>query len=110
LDYWETSLLKFNLYLILERAREICLRGLFRRVWLSESKSTRIHVSVFYASLKVSGMKDTSMEEAECYVANMIYRGYVRGYISHEKQTVVLAANNTFPALTDRQDPYTTLS
>ena len=46
------------------------------------------------------------MEEAECLVANMIYKGFMRGYISHEKQMVVLANANAFPRLGDRATPY----
>jgi hypothetical protein len=42
---------------------------------------------------------DVAVEEAECIIANMIYRGYVKGYISHEKQMVVLAAKDPFPSL-----------
>ena len=49
---------------------------------------------------------DVSSEEAECLVANMIYKGYMRGYISHEKQMVVLANANAFPRLSDRPTPF----
>ena len=40
-----------------------------------------------------------SMEEVECLVANLIYRGYVKGYISHAKRVLVLSKMNPFPAL-----------
>lgn len=32
LEKWEHKLLELNLWLTLEKARELCLRGLFRRV------------------------------------------------------------------------------
>ena len=32
LDKWERRLVELNLWLTLEKARELCLRGLFRRV------------------------------------------------------------------------------
>jgi len=48
-------------------------------------------------------------EEAECLVANMIYKGFMRGYISHERQTVVLAGTNAFPRLADRPTPFAVL-
>jgi hypothetical protein len=60
---------------------------------------------MFHSSLKISGI-DVPMEEAECLVAIMIYRGFMRGYISHEKQMVVLAQTNAFPRLADRQTPF----
>ena len=68
-------------------------------------KATRISIADFHAALKLSGM-DVPVEEAECLVANMIYKGFMRGYISHEKQMVVLAANNAFPRVVDRPSPY----
>ena len=52
---------------------------------------------------------DVSAEEAECLVANMIFRGFIRGYISHQMQMVVLAANNAFPPIADCPAPYATL-
>ena len=61
---------------------------------------------MFHAALLVAGMEDMAAEEAECLVANMIYKGFMRGYISHEKQMVVLAANNAFPRVVDRPSPY----
>ncbi|RXW25762.1 hypothetical protein EST38_g9 [Candolleomyces aberdarensis] len=60
---------------------------------------------MFHMGLKIAGI-ETDVEEAECYVANMIYKGFIRGYISHEKQMVVLAMNNSFPRAADRQNPY----
>lgn len=52
---------------------------------------------------------DVAQEEAECLLANMIYKGFMRGYISHEKQMVVLAQNNPFPRLVDRPSPFGSL-
>jgi COP9 signalosome complex subunit 12 len=60
---------------------------------------------MFHSALHIYG-QDVELDEAECLVANMIYRGYMRGYISHEKRMVVLANANTFPRLADRQSPY----
>ncbi|KAH9060931.1 hypothetical protein EDB87DRAFT_1683052 [Lactarius vividus] len=106
LDKNERRLVDLNIWLTLEKAREICIRGLFRRVWVVSEKTNRISVAMFHSSLRVSGM-EVSSEEAECLVANMIYKGYMRGYISHEKQMVVLANTNAFPRLADRPTPFT---
>lgn len=71
-------------------------------------KATRISIDDFHAALKLSGM-NVPAEEAECLVANMIYKGFMRGYISHEKQMVVLANTNAFPRVADRPSPYATI-
>ncbi|KAF8638574.1 hypothetical protein AX17_002116 [Amanita inopinata Kibby_2008] len=105
LDSRERRLLELNLWLTLEKARELCMRGLFRRLWVVTDKSSRIPISMFHCSLRVSGI-DVSQEEAECFVANMIYKKFMLGYISHEKQMVVLAVNNPFPSPAERPSPF----
>lgn len=60
---------------------------------------------MFHCAIRVAGMS-VDMEEVECYLANMIFKGLIRGYISHEKQMVVLAATGAFPRLADRKNPY----
>ncbi|CAA7260139.1 unnamed protein product [Cyclocybe aegerita] len=104
LEKWETRLLELNLWFSLEKARDLCLRGLFRRVWVASEKATRIPISMFHTALAISG-NEVPEEEAECLVANMIYKGFIRGYISHEKQMVVLASTNSFPRPADRPSP-----
>lgn len=108
LDKWERRLVELNLWLTLEKARELCLRGLFRRVWVAGDKGTRIPIRMFHGALRISG-SDVPQEEAECLVANMIYKGFMRGYISHEQQMVVLASTNAFPRLADRANPFAIL-
>ncbi|PFH50136.1 hypothetical protein AMATHDRAFT_75767 [Amanita thiersii Skay4041] len=107
LESRERRLLELNLWLTLEKARDVCMRGLFRRVWVATDKSSRIPISLFHSSLRVSGV-NASLEESECFVANMIHKGFMRGYISHEKQMVVLAAAEKvpFPRLADRPNPF----
>ncbi|KAI9064811.1 hypothetical protein FKP32DRAFT_1610940 [Trametes sanguinea] len=108
LDRFEKRLVDLNLYLTIEKARELCIRGLFRRVWIASDKSSRIPVSMFHAALQIAN-QDVSTAEAECLVANMIFKGFTRGYISHEQQMVVLAKTNAFPRLADRPTPYAML-
>jgi len=66
-------------------------------------------ISMFHAALKLSSGKagaDITEEEAECLVANMIYKGFMKGYISHEKQIVVLSGVSAFPKLSERPTPF----
>jgi len=102
---WEKKLLELNVWLVFERARELVMRGLFRRVWVVSDKSTRIPIHTFHCAVRVVGMR-VDVEEVECFVANMIFKGLIKGYISHERQIVVLAQNGAFPRLADRKNPY----
>ena len=65
-------------------------------------------LALFRTALAVAGT-EVAQEEAECLVANMVYKGLMRGYISHEKQMVVLSNTNPFPRLADRAAPYALL-
>jgi nuclear mRNA export protein PCID2/THP1 len=47
-------------------------------------------------SFKWLGM-EIDLDEIECILANLIYRGYIRGYISHTRRTLVLSKSNPFP-------------
>ena len=72
--------------------------------WVATGKGTRIPISMFHTALSVSGI-EVPEEEAECLVANMIYKGFMRGYLSHEKQMVVLSSVSAFPRMADRPSP-----
>jgi nuclear mRNA export protein PCID2/THP1 len=37
------------------------------------------------------------LDEVECILANLIYRGYIRGYLSHTKRVLVLSKRDPFP-------------
>jgi hypothetical protein len=37
------------------------------------------------------------LDELECMIANQIYIGYIKGYISHENRLLVLGKTDPFP-------------
>ncbi|KAG8860519.1 COP9 signalosome (CSN) subunit [Tulasnella sp. 330] len=102
LEWAEVRLVDMGVWLAVEKAREICMRCLFRRVWKILDKPSRITISQFHDAFRISGLL-MPVEETECLLANMIFKGFIKGYISHEKQTVVLAkGDSAFPRLKDR--------
>ena len=40
-------------------------------------------------------------DEIECILANLIYSGYIKGYISHQHGKLVLSKSNAFPPLSE---------
>jgi nuclear mRNA export protein PCID2/THP1 len=42
---------------------------------------------------------EMDLDECECVLANLIYRKYVKGYISHKARTLVLSKQQPFPPL-----------
>ena len=89
--------LRRRVFLAIERSRQCCLRTLFQRA-VTEYTGTRIPIEVFQTALRVGG-DPLDREETECIVANMIYRGWIKGYISRERGMVVLSAKEGFPKI-----------
>ncbi|CAK7266960.1 COP9 signalosome (CSN) subunit [Sporothrix epigloea] len=82
----EEIYIKLRIYLTLERGRDICLRNLFRKVFVAGGfeeateagktplRKTRVPLTNFTAGLWAKGQDDVDLDEAECLVANMIYK------------------------------------
>lgn len=112
----EPDFVQRRIYLTLERARDIVLRNLFRKVFMaapladpategaSPERRTRVPISEFAAALKLAGAEvidETGAvddDEVECLLANMIYKGLMKGYIARERKMVVLSKKgDAFP-------------
>lgn len=52
----------------------------------------------FQAALAWQGV-DMDMDGVECVVANLIYRKFVKGYLSHQHRVAVLSKQDPFPPL-----------
>ncbi|GAB5590259.1 COP9 signalosome (CSN) subunit [Umbelopsis nana] len=90
-----TQLINRGTFLTIEKARSMVIRTLCRRVYAIVN-STRISMDTFKQALEFAGL-EVDMEEVECMLAVLIYKGYIKGYLSHEKQFVVLSAKDPFP-------------
>lgn len=42
---------------------------------------------------------DVDIDEVQCILANLIYLGHIKGYISHQHQKLVVSKQNPFPPL-----------
>lgn len=97
----EAEFIRRRVYLTLERARDLCLRSLFRKIYIVLGSNTRVPIDKFRRGLNMGLKPDhtdyVDEDEAECYVANLIYKGFMKGYISREKRMVVLSAKTPFP-------------
>jgi COP9 signalosome complex subunit 12 len=94
-SYYSSVFISRRVFLAIERSRQCCLRTLFQRA-VALYTGTRIPIEVFETALRVGG-DSLDREEAECYVANMIYRGWIKGYIARDRGMVVLSAKEGFP-------------
>jgi len=100
-------LLQRGTYFLVERLKMFVYRKLFRRVTLSYAQSlpdggdpAHIPLQLFQAALAWQGEK-LDPNEVECIFANLIYRGLIKGYLSHAHQMLVLVRDST-----DKQFPF----
>ncbi|KAJ4292557.1 COP9 signalosome (CSN) subunit [Kalmusia sp. IMI 367209] len=112
----EPEFVRRRIFLTLERSRDIALRNLLRKVFLAAGyedlkegqtakdriRKSRIPLAHFAAALRMGTAGSGSGqvvedEEVECLLANMIYKGLMKGYISREHAMVVLNKKGAFP-------------
>ncbi|GAA5923564.1 uncharacterized protein JCM15063_003688 [Sporobolomyces koalae] len=108
LGHVEKSLMDRGSWLIVERAREVCVRGLLKKMWILEGRPSRISIQTFRnyhnaavcigsGPANIAGLTEYDSEEMECLLANYINKGLIKGYISHSHQLVVLSREKPFP-------------
>ncbi|KAK0167818.1 hypothetical protein PV327_001677 [Microctonus hyperodae] len=94
----ESFFIGAGIYLIVEKLKLLAYRNLFKKVWLAMN-THQIPVENFLSALQMCGVEDIDMDETECLVANLIYEGKIKGYISHQHKKLVISKQNPFPRL-----------
>ena len=95
LEKYQSRFIFVGTYLLLEKCKAICYRNLFKRVYLVTNK-TQLPLQYIAHSFKWLEMP-MDLDEIECILANLIFRGFVKGYIYHEKRVLVLSKKDPFP-------------
>jgi len=90
-----------GIYLILEKLKIITYRNLFKKVFLL-CGTHQLDLSLFLCVLRYLGEDDMDLEETQCIVANLIYEGRVKGYISLQHLKLVVSKQNPFPPLSQQ--------
>lgn len=94
----EGFLINAGIYLIVEKLKLIAYRNLFKKVYLV-LKTHQIDIQCLLCALKIYERSDIDLDETECLVANLIYDGKIKGYISHQHKKLVISKQNAFPRL-----------
>ncbi|XP_022902957.1 PCI domain-containing protein 2 [Onthophagus taurus] len=94
----ETFFIKCGIYLIVDKLKIIAYRNLFRKVYMI-LQTHQIPVDALQEALTYLGQSDVDLNETQCIVANLIYEGKIKGYISHQHRKVVVSKQNPFPML-----------
>lgn len=98
MEMHESFFIKCGIYLIVDKLKIVAYRNLFRKVYLILN-THQIPVESLQCALEYLG-QDVDLDETQCIVANLIYEGKIKGYISHQHRKVVVSKQNPFPALT----------
>ena len=96
LDSHSLSLRSQGTYLLLEKCKTVCYRNLFKRIHLVIGKP-QVSLAHVANAFKWLGIHNMDLDEMECILANLIYTGYIRGYLSHNKRVLVLSKRDPFP-------------
>ena len=65
---------------------------------LQKVPTTKLDLKQFMRCLAAIGTT-MDLDEVECVLANLIYAGYIKGYISHQHGKLVVSKGNAFPEL-----------
>lgn len=94
----EPFFIKCGIFLMLEKLKIITYRTLFKKV-CGILESHQVSLEAFLAALQFMEVEDVDSDEVACIVANLIYQGKIKGYISHQHQKLVISKQNPFPPL-----------
>ncbi|CAD7091646.1 unnamed protein product [Hermetia illucens] len=94
----EAFFIKCGIYLLVEKLKFIAYRNLFKKVYLIKN-THQLDLSNFQSALEFVGEEGITMDETHCIVANLIYEGRIKGYISHVHNKLVVSKQNPFPPL-----------
>ena len=98
---YEELYISKGVYLVMDKLRAVTYRNLFKKV-VKILLPTGGPLKLEEFNKSVQWMLSDPMDplETECILANMIHQGFLRAYISHEKQMVVMSKkNDIFPAV-----------
>jgi len=100
----EATFVKQGTYLLLEKLRMSVYRTLFKKIHaiqgeLEPAKANQVSLDKFQTALRWCGAESVDLDEVECIVANLIFRKFVKGYMSHKNRVCVLSKTDPFPSL-----------
>jgi len=120
LERFQDLFISQGLFLTLQNLKLVSYRNLFRSVVLlyqetaPEKMKTRVALNLFIqpfilfgekSAFKLMNVTDIATsetlvkEQVRCILSNLIFKKYIKGYISHEKEILVISPKDPFPKL-----------
>ncbi|KAJ1880966.1 COP9 signalosome (CSN) subunit [Coemansia sp. RSA 486] len=101
----QDQLASLGVFLAIERVRKIALRQLFYKVYLIDNRSSRIALARFRRALEFALSTSVEDAEVEAILADMVFSGYLKGYLAHDHGLAVLSKQMPFPPISSVVPP-----
>ncbi|KAI8083291.1 uncharacterized protein B0P05DRAFT_536811 [Gilbertella persicaria] len=86
--------------LLKERGIVLVWRCLIRNMYTQLGSTVPIiHFDHILAAIQFATQSDYALEDIECMLVSLVSQGYMRGYLQHQKQRIVLSKVNAFPPI-----------
>ena len=87
-----------GVYLIMEKLKVLTYRNFFKRICYIAG-SHKVALANCEAGLRAMGMHEVDIDEVECVLANLIFEGYIKGYVAHKAKYLVVSQKSAFPPI-----------
>lgn len=87
---YEDFFIESGVYLFLEKLKMTTYRNLFKRV-ANILNTAQIPIDACVDILRFLGEEDMDNDVCQCILANLIYEGKIKGYISHKHNKLVIS-------------------
>ena len=105
---YEQKFIASGVYLMMEKLRMVTLRNLFKRIHIALGEEPKIDLAQILPLLREQEEEldpeeededHMDMDDLECLVANLIYKGWIKGYVLHDKKLLILKKTEAFPEI-----------
>lgn len=93
-----------GLYFFIEKLQIILLRNLFKmtfNILTDNGQNVQVETKLFEKALNWRSEEKYDLDEVECILAQLIFKNYIKGYISHDKRKIVFRKEAAFPPISE---------
>lgn len=104
LDTYQETFIRMGVYLLLEKLQNLVIRTFIKKCATKIFLSPKLHLPTLVQLLNNEniGVPQTypiDTDELECILANLVYKRFIRGYVSHNPPYLVTAKERPFPKI-----------
>ena len=92
----QQAFIRLGVFLVFEHARPIAIRNMVKRIYKisgSNSRMSTAPVGIVLGFLE----QDCDQSDIESVLVGLIFEGFIKGYLSHQKRMLVLSKADPFP-------------